>query len=260
MEYEFIKVVREGPITTITLDRPSARNALFIPMHWELHRAFDDFATDPDQWVAIVTGSGDIAFCAGSDVKQYDEDGFDLDWPPSGYGGLMKRFDLDKPVIAAVNGVSLGGGFELALTCDLIVAAEHATFGLPEPKFGLAALGGGVLHLTRQIPLKQAMDIILTSRLVSAAEGLAMGFVNEVVPKGEALAAAHRLAASIVACAPLAVRASKRVALDYLALPFSEAVELQLQHPAAQRMVNSADAREGPRAFVEKRSPRWVGK
>jgi len=260
MDYEYIKVVRDGPVTVITLDRPAARNALFVPMHWELHRAFDDFAADPDQWVAVVTGSGDVAFCAGSDVKQYHEDGFDLDWPPSGYGGLMKRFDLDKPVIAAVNGVAIGGGFELALACDLVIAAEHAIFGLPEPKFGLAALSGGVLHLTRQIPLKQAMDLILTSRLVLAAEGQAMGFVNEVVPKGEALAVALRRAADIVACAPLGVQASKRVALDCLALPLDQAMELQHQLPAAKRMVNSADAREGPRAFVEKRPPRWTGR
>ncbi len=192
MDLKFSKVTRKGPITIVTLSRPEVYNALHTDAHFELDKVFDDFSADPEQWVAIVTGSGDKAFCAGNDLK-WQAAGGKRGWDKGGFAGLTARFDCDKPIIAAVNGVAMGGGFEIALACDLIIAAENATFALPEPRVGLAALAGGLHRLPRQIGLKRAMGMILTARHVSAREGLDLGFVNEVVPQGEALTAADAL-------------------------------------------------------------------
>src|SRR5882762_6514617 len=197
MELKFSKVTRKGPITIVTLSRPEVYNALHIDAHFELNRVFDDFAADPEQWVAIVTGAGDKAFCAGNDLK-WQAAGGKRGWDKGGFAGLTARFDCDKPIIAAVNGVAMGGGFEIALACDLIIAAESAVFALPEPRVGLAALAGGLHRLPREIGAKQALGMILTGRRVSAVEGKALGFVNEVVPAAELMAAAKRWAAQIM--------------------------------------------------------------
>ena len=183
MDLKFSKVTRKGPITIVTLSRPEVYNALHTDAHFELNKVFDDFSADPEQWVAIVTGAGDKAFCAGNDLK-WQAAGGKRGWDTGGFAGLTSRFDCDKPIIAAVNGVAMGGGFEIALACDLIIASENATFALPEPRVGLAALAGGVHRLPRQIGLKRAMGMILTARHVGAAEGKELGFVNEVVPAG----------------------------------------------------------------------------
>ena len=167
MDLKFSKVTRKGPITIVTLSRPEVYNALHTDAHFELNKVFDDFSADPDQWVAIVTGAGDKAFCAGNDLK-WQAAGGKRGWDKGGFAGLTSRFDCDKPIIAAVNGVAMGGGFEIALACDLIIASENATFALPEPRVGLAALAGGVHRLPRQIGLKRAMGMILTARHVSA--------------------------------------------------------------------------------------------
>ena len=188
MDLKFSTVTRKGPVTIVTLSRPEVYNALHIDAHFELNKVFDDFSADPGQWVAIVTGAGDKAFCAGNDLK-WQAAGGKRGWDSGGFAGLTARFDCDKPIIAAVNGVAMGGGFEIALACDLIIASENATFALPEPRVGLAALAGGLHRLPRQIGLKRAMGMILTARHVSAKEGHELGFVNEVVPAGEALAA-----------------------------------------------------------------------
>ena len=209
MDLKFSKVTRKGPITIITLSRPEVYNALHTDAHFELNKVFDDFSADPEQWVAIVTGAGDKAFCAGNDLK-WQAAGGKRGWDKGGFAGLTSRFDCDKPIIAAVNGVAMGGGFEIALACDLIIASENATFALPEPRVGLAALAGGVHRLPRQIGLKRAMGMILTARHVSAKEGLELGFVNEVVPAGEALAAAERWAETICKNSPMSIRASKQ--------------------------------------------------
>src|SRR5579883_2438119 len=182
MELKFSKVERKGPITIVTLSRPEVYNALHIDAHFELNKVFDDLSSDPEQWVAIVTGAGDKAFCAGNDLK-WQAAGGKRGWDKGGFAGLTSRFDCDKPIIAAVNGVAMGGGFEIALACDLIIASENATFALPEPRVGLAALAGGLHRLPRQIGLKRAMGMILTARHVPAREGLELGFVNEVVHK-----------------------------------------------------------------------------
>src|SRR5262249_3163058 len=183
---EFCKVEREGRLTLVTINRPDVMNALHPPANKELADVFDAFAADPEQWVAIVTGAGDKAFSAGNDLK-YQASGQPMSIRASGSGGLTSRFDLNKPVIAAVNGIAMGGGFEIALACDIIVAAENAVFALPEPRVGLAALAGGLHRLPREIGVKKALGMILTGRRVSAAEGQQLGFVNEVVPEGQAV-------------------------------------------------------------------------
>lgn len=255
---EFSSVERDGHVTTVTIDRPEVMNALHPPASRELAEVFDDFAADPEQWVAIVTGAGDRAFSAGNDLK-YQAGGGDMSGrPASGFGGLTARFDLAKPVIAAVNGVAMGGGFELALACDLIVASERAVFALPEPRVGLAALAGGLHRLPRQIPVKQAMGMILTARRVDAAEGDQLGFVNEVVAHGELLDAARRWADQILECSPMSIRASKQ-AVDQGFEHGGVESALAARYPAVEDMVRSQDFVEGPLAFAEKRPPSWTG-
>jgi crotonobetainyl-CoA hydratase len=259
MAFEFVDVKQNGRITVVTLNRPGVMNALHKPAHFELHEVFSTFAADPDQWVAIVTGAGDRAFCAGNDLK-WQAAGGERGWNSSGFAGLTARFDCDKPIIAAVNGVAMGGGFEVALACDLIIAAENATFALPEPRVGLAALAGGLHRLPRQIGLKRAMGMILTGRHVSAREGFDLGFVNEVVPAGEALRAAERWAGQICQNSPMSIRASKQAIMKGSNVSLPEAMAAQREYPAVRDMITSADYIEGPKAFAEKRPPRWQGK
>jgi enoyl-CoA hydratase/carnithine racemase len=260
MAYEFIKVEREGPVTTVTLNRPEVMNALHSPAHFELADAFDAFAADPEQWVAIVTGAGERAFSAGNDLK-HQAGGGKMESPPSGFAGLTSRFNLTKPLIAAVNGVAMGGGFEIALACDLIIAADTATFALPEPRVGLAALAGGLHRLPRQIGTKRALSMILTGRRVSAADGQEMGFVAEVVPAAELMAAANRWAAQIVELSPMSVRASKEAVYKGLDEPTLEAaIKGQSRYPAVAALFRSEDFVEGPLAFAQKRPPKWKGR
>jgi crotonobetainyl-CoA hydratase len=260
MAYDFITVARDGGVTTLTLNRPEVMNALHSPMHFELAEALDAFAADPDQWVAIITGAGERAFSAGNDLK-YQASGGEMRSPPSGFAGLTSRFDLAKPLIAAVNGVAMGGGFEIALACDLIIAADTAIFALPEPKVGLAALAGGLHRLPRAIGLKRAMGMILTARRVSAQEGFELGFVNEVVPAVDLMAAARRWAALIAECGPMSIRASKAAVMRGLDEPTLEAaIKGQGKYPEVAALFRSEDFVEGPRAFAEKRAPRWKGR
>lgn len=260
---KYCTVEREGPLTIVTINRPEAMNALSPAANAELAEVFDAFATDPDQWVAILTGAGEKAFCSGNDLKETSRNmarGAPLETPVMGYAGLTSRYDLDKPVIAAVNGVAMGGGMEIALACDLIVAADSAVFALPEPKVGLAALASGLLRLPRQIGLKQAMGMILTGRRVGAEEGQRLGFVNEVVPAAELMAAARRWADMILECSPMSVRASKQVVQRGLAVSLEEADGEQNRHPAVKALFRSADVMEGPLAFAQKRKPNWKGR
>jgi crotonobetainyl-CoA hydratase len=255
---EFCRVEKEGRLTIVTIERPDVMNALHPPGNFELAEAFDDFAADPEQWVAIITGAGDRAFSAGNDLK-YQASGGKMGGPKSGFAGLTARFDNSKPVIAAVNGLAMGGGFEIALACDLIVASENAIFALPEPRVGLAALAGGIHRLPREIGMKQAMGMLLTGRRVPAAEGQQLGFVNEVVPKGQALTAAKQWAAQILECAPISVRASKEAAMQGLAAESLEAA-IKGRYDQIAALYASEDFIEGPRAFSEKRPPNWKGK
>lgn len=256
---EFSSVKKEGPLTIITIERAEVMNSLHPPGNRELAEAFDDFVSDPEQWVAIITGAGDRAFSAGNDLK-YQASGGDMSGQPaSGFAGLTSRFDNPKPVIAAVNGVAMGGGFEIALACDLIIASENAVFALPEPRVGLAALAGGIHRLPREIGMKQAMGMLLTGRRVGAEEGKQLGFVNDVVPEGQALEGAKSWASQILECAPLSVRGSKEAAMAGMdAESLESAIKGKYEQIAAMR--HSEDFVEGPLAFAEKRAPQWKGK
>jgi enoyl-CoA hydratase/carnithine racemase len=255
---EFCSVEKAGHITLVTIERPERMNALHPPGNAELGEVFDDFAADPDAWVAIITGRGERAFSAGNDLR-YQAEGGERVPMPRGFGGLTSRFDLSKPVIAAVNGVAMGGGFEIALACDIIIASDNALFALPEPRVGLAALAGGLHRLPRQIGTKQALGMILTGRRVPAAEGQQLGFVNEVVPQAELLDAAKRWAGLICECAPLSIRASKDVVYRGLDEADLEAA-MGNKYDSVRAMVKGHDYIEGPKAFAEKRPPNWTGR
>lgn len=254
---EFCLVDKSNHIMTVTLNRPERLNAMHPPGNAELGEVFDDFADDDDMWVAIVTGAG-RGFCAGNDLR-YQAEGGERVPMPMGFGGLSSRYDLLKPVIAAVNGVSMGGGFEIALACDIILASERAVFALPEPRVGLAALAGGLNRLPREIGPKRALGMILTGRHVGAEEGSKLGFVTAVVPHEELMEQAQSWARQICECSPLSVRASKDVvyrSLDTAALKDS----IGVRYDSVAAMLASEDFIEGPKAFAEKRKPEWKGR
>ena len=263
MAYEFIVVEKREKLTVVTINRPEVMNAMHLPACQELDKAFNDFSQDPEAWVAIITGAGERAFCVGNDLKWQAKVGIEvfeegLKSLKGGYGGITLRFDCFKPIIAAVNGFALGGGFEIAMASDIVVAAESATFGLPEPRVGLMAKAGGVHRLPRQMPYHLAMGFMLTGRQMTAQQAQQLGIINEVVPPSDLMATAERWAMEILECAPLAVRASKEAALKGLNLPVEEAVGKTF--PEMAIMMKSEDFVEGPRAFAEKRKPQWKGK
>ena len=256
---EFVQYEKKGRIAYVTINRPDVMNALHPPANEELSKVWDDFAADSELWVAILTGAGEKAFSAGNDLKYTAQHGLGaVSMPRGGFAGLTSRFDLFKPIIAAVNGIALGGGFEIALACDIIVASEGARFGLPEPKVGLAALAGGIHRLPRHIPLKLAMGMMLTGRHVTAAEGMRLGFVNECVPAPALLETAERWANEILACSPTSVRATKQAALLGLGLPVEQA--MSQSYSLIGDLFRSEDMMEGVMAFAQKRAPQWKGK
>jgi crotonobetainyl-CoA hydratase len=257
MAYEFIKTETDGRIFVVTINRPDQLNCLHPMGNAEMAKALDEFAANPELWVAIVTGEGPKAFSAGNDLK-FAASGqkSPVPMPSTGFGGLTSRYDLFKPVIAAVNGFAMGGGFEIALACDIIIASENAKFALPEPRVGFAALASGMHRLPRQVPLMKAMGMMLTGRTVTAKEGHEIGFVTAVVPEGQALAEAKKWAAQILECSPMAIRATKETVLTGLN---TADLKTAFDHkvPGIARLLASADHKEGPKAFAEKRKPVW---
>jgi crotonobetainyl-CoA hydratase len=211
--------------------------------------------------VVVLTGAGERAFCAGSDMKSSDSRSGLEYWAaarPGGFGGIALRETLDVPVIARVNGVALGGGFEMVLGCDIVVACDDASFGLPEPRVGRMPLDGGMTLLARQIAFRPAMGILLTGRRVSAREAVTLGLINEAVPRADLDATVDRWVGEILACAPLSVRAIKQVVRRTAHLTAREAQAQKL--PALIDALQSDDAREGVQAFREKRPPVWKGR
>jgi enoyl-CoA hydratase/carnithine racemase len=255
-DYRFCTVEDDGRVRIVTINRPEVLNALHSEAHWELDRVWNEFSADPNLWVGIITGAGERAFSAGNDLK-VQAAGRRGPRPATGFAGLTSRFDLDKPLIAAVNGVAMGGGFETALACDIIVAAEHARFALPEPRVGLVAGAGGMHRLPRQLPLKIAMGMMLTAKPIEARQALHYGLANEVVPQAQLMATAERWANEILECAPLAARGSKQAAMTGLELPLADAI--RGPYSIIQAHMRSNDRLEGPRAFAEKRPPVWQG-
>ncbi len=254
-----VQTERDDAILWITINRPEVLNALDPAAHRQPAASLDAYAADDGLRVAVITGSGERAFCVGSDLKLRAQRNAD-DHPSTGFAGITHRFDLWKPVIAAVNGLALGGGVEIVAACDLAYAADHAEFALPEPRIGLAALGGGGLQrLARSMPLKNAMDLVLTGRRVNADEARELGLINEVVPRAELRTRVRAVAELIIAGAPLSIAGSKQVMMQSLGMPDLRAA-LTANYPLVQQAFASEDAKEGQRAFVEKRKPVWRGR
>ena len=254
MSYQFIEVAVTGDLLEITIQRPEVLNALNRKAHAELADAFDRFAENSALNISVLRGSGERAFCVGSDLKERAEVGSDQ-MPPSGFAGLTERFDLDKPVIALVNGDAIGGGLEIILACDLAIAVDTARFGLPEPKVGLAA-SGGLHRLARQLPLKRAMEIALKGQFYGAVEAKELGLINEIVPRQSLENTKKRYLSDLKECSPLALRATKQMMLQGLAQGSLENA-FSAHYPSFQQMLSSKDAIEVVQAFAEKRKPVW---
>lgn len=264
MSFEFIKVEKKEHVTIITMNRPEVRNAINPFVSQEMSAAIDEFDDDPDAWVGIITGAGELAFSAGNDLKfqsspHTPEEKARASKPcKGGFGGITSRFDCYKPFIAAVNGLALGGGFEIALACDIIIAVEDAYFGLPEPRVGLWPGAGGVHRLARQIPYHAAMGVFLAQKNLTAQEALAYGIANAVVPREELMKTAEQWAEDVMVGSPLAVRACKEAAIKGNHMSLQEAMATTF--PGQTALMASQDAVEGPLAFSEKRKPKWTGK
>jgi acetyl-CoA C-acetyltransferase len=253
--YEFCVVETRGHVLEITINRPEVYNALHPMANEEMSDIFDAYFADENLWVAIITGAGDKSFSAGNDLK-YSASGQPFWVPHSGFGGLTSRQGRTKPVIAAVNGFAHGGGMEIALACDIIIADETAEFALPEVKRGLIAAGGGIVRIARQIPLKQAMDILLSGRNIEAGEAQQLGFVNQVVAAGGSLAAARDYAAMLCENSPSSIR----LTLELLAekSSFADAAQAAAANGKVfDQLITSEDFYEGPQAFAQKRKPKW---
>lgn len=252
-------VERRGNVSLITINRPEARNAVNGAVSIAVGNALEAAQNAPDVWAVVLTGAGDKSFCAGADLKAISrgEDLFHDTNPEWGFAGYVHHF-IDKPTIAAVNGAALGGGSELALASDLVVAGATASFGLPEVKRGLIAGAGGVFRIIEQLPRKVALELVFTGEPITADEALRWGLINQVVPDGTVVEAALALAERITVNAPLSVQASKRLAYG------ADDGVIAAEEPKWERtareftaLLKSEDAKEGPLAFAEKRQPVW---
>ena len=258
MGYEFITTEKRGHVLLVTMNRPEVYNAVNEAMHHEMHSCWDEFAADRDLWAAVLTGAGDKAFTAGNDLKD-TASGKRVELPPTGFCGLSSRFDLEKPIIAAVNGFAMGGGFETALSCDIIVASDQAKFAVPEVKVGFFAAASGVQRLSRYIGRFAAHEMLLTGRTIDAAEALRLGCCNEVVPHAGLMDRVMELAGELCDVSPSAVKATKRV---LNAMDVAEGLPASLDHSreVIAELSETEDFKEGVQAFVEKRKPKWVNK
>jgi enoyl-CoA hydratase/carnithine racemase len=249
-----------GHVATVTIDRPDVLNAIDLETEAQLQRIWSELERNDDVRLVVLTGAGDRAFCVGADMKNPSVKGVDY-WAaarPGGFGGIALRETLNVPVLARVNGFALGGGFEMVLGCDLVVACEEASFGLPEALVGRMPLDGGMTLLQRQIPFRQAMGVMLTGQRLSAKRALELGLVNEVVPRAGLDEAVARWTQSILACAPLSQRAIKQVVRQTATLSAAQAQAVRL--PALVAALQSEDANEGVLAFQQKRKPQWRGR
>jgi crotonobetainyl-CoA hydratase len=265
----FINVTRNGHVLEIVLDRPPA-NAITPEMGAELHQAFCELRDDPELRIAILTGMGDRIFCAGWDLKQvasHDDPAAANDATmdsPGGFAGFTEMWDIHKPIIVAINGFAVGGGFEIALAADIVLAVEEAEFALPEMQRGFVADAGAVQRLPRKLPYNVSVELMLTGRRMSAREAERWGFVNFVVPRRDLMPRARAIAATIADSAPLAVRALLEAVAAIAELPLPDAFARLKRGksglPHYERMMISEDFLEGPRAFAEKRKPVWKGR
>jgi len=246
---------RRGHVEVLTINRPEARNAINRATAVALGDALDDCEKDDDVWVVVLTATGDKAFSAGMDLKAFAAGEFPI--TEQGFGGITRR-DFPKPLIAAANGSALAGGFEMMISCDMVVAAEHAKFGIPEASRGLIAGAGGLIRLPKRVPLTVAYEMALTAEPIDAYRAYELGLVNRVVPGDQVLDAAIALAERIAKNAPLAVRTSKDVMRQSLELNDEQA--WTLNDTAFGMIGHSSDALEGAVAFAEKREPNWQGK
>jgi len=248
-------------VARVTIDRPDVLNAIDVAAEHELQKIWSEVEANRDVRCVVLTGTGERAFSTGADMKDGSgASGLEY-WAlprPGGFGGIALRETLNVPVIARVNGHAVGGGFEMMLGCDIIVAAQEATFGLPEARVGRLPLDGGMTLLQRQVPFHLAMGLLLTGKRISAAEAFRIGLINEVVPRAELDAAIARWVDEVLACAPLSVRAIKQVVRRTAQLSAAEARGQLL--PALAEALQSEDSKEGVRAFIEKRKPVWQGK
>ncbi|UVE93954.1 crotonase/enoyl-CoA hydratase family protein [Dietzia sp. B32] len=254
-----VRTERRDHVLLVTFDRPEARNAVNGEVSTLLGNALHEADTDPEIRVVVITGAGERSFCAGADLKAISrgEDIFPAENRQWGFAGMMQQY-VSVPVIAAVNGTALGGGCEIALACDLVVAADHAVFGLPEVRRGLIAAAGGAFRLPAQLPHRVAMEMMLTGEPITAGRALDLHLINHVVPADRLLDTALELAGAIAANAPLAVQGTKRVALGITdgGRP-AEVDKWKVSDTEMMNVMTSEDAAEGPRAFAEKRAPVW---
>ena len=254
-----IRTATDGAVLEVTIDRPKA-NAIDLKASRQLNEVFTSFRDDPALRVAIITGAGDRFFSPGWDLKAAAAgEKSDEDWGVGGFGGLNYPRNLNKPIIAAVNGIACGGGFEVVLGTDIIVMEEHAKFALPEIQVGVLA-DAGTVKLRRRIPYHVAVEFLMTGRWMDAAEAKHWGLANHVVPKGAAMKKAREIAAQLASGPPLLFPAIKQLLRHTEMVPEHEAFELHDALDAVQRVIRSEDLKEGTRAFTEKRSPRWSGR
>lgn len=250
-------------VAYITINRPEARNAIDAPTAQELSQAWQDFRDDDNLWIAVVTGAGDKSFSAGADLKTLipSLNRTQQSWEEvsdGGFGGITRGFECWKPIIAAVNGHCIAGGFELMLACDLRIASENAVFGLAEVRWGIIPGAGGTQRLPRAIPLAKAMEIILTGETINAQEAYRLGLLNRVVPQAELSTAVDQLVNTLLQRGPLALRAAKQAMLQGLSTSLDEG--MRLEQRLFRNLLGTQDAVEGPRAFAEKRKPNFQGK